>query len=133
MKDLDDAVDWMSDDECEEPDMNPKYIFTFTEVDMCDPSMKSQASKGLSASNSFFAFDIESQAPILFNLGTTKSLFKPLQAYTKHLRLQKVITIGKNPEVNIVGIGHVGGLRDVLQPESTSTPALLSFPNYLDS
>ena len=35
--------------------------------------------------------------------------------------------------MNIVGIGHVGGLKDVLQPESLSTPALLSFTNYLES
>jgi hypothetical protein len=47
--------------------------------------------------------------------------------------LQEVITIGKVPKVNIVGIGHVGGLIDVVQPESTATLALLSFKNYLDS
>ena len=47
--------------------------------------------------------------------------------------MHEVITIGKSPEVNIVGIGHVGGLRDVLQSESATTPALLSFTKYLDS
>jgi hypothetical protein len=35
--------------------------------------------------------------------------------------------------LKIVGIGHVGGLKDVLQPESLTTPALLSFTNYLES
>ena len=43
------------------------------------------------------------------------------------------LTIGKHPEVIITGIGHVGGLRDVLQPASNSTPALLSFTNYLEA
>ena len=87
----------------------------------------------LSAPNSLLSSNIEDQIPILFDLGTTKSLIKPIQGYTEHIQLQEVITIRKNPEVNIVGIGHVGELRDVLQPESASTLALLSFTNYLDS
>ena len=48
-------------------------------------------------------------------------------------KLNEPLTIGKHPEVIITGIGHVGGLRDVLQPASNSTPALLSFTNYLEA
>jgi hypothetical protein len=70
---------------------------------------------------------------MLLDLGTTKSLIETIQAYTEHIQLQEVITIGKFSEVNIVGNGHVGALKDVLQPESPTTPALLSFTNYLDS
>ena len=47
--------------------------------------------------------------------------------------MHEPLTIGKHPEVFITGIGHVGGLRDVLQPASNSTPALLSFTNYLEA
>jgi hypothetical protein len=133
MKDLENAVDWLSDDEYEEPEMKPKYMFTLTEVDICEPSMASQAFKGPSAPNSLFSSDIEAQVPTLFDLGTPKSLIKLLQVYTEHVCFHEVITIGKNLEVTIVGIGHVGELKDVLQPKSTSTPALLSFTNYLDS
>ena len=95
--------------------------------------MNSQASKDLSAPNSLFSSDIEAQVSILFDLGTTKPLIKPIQAFTEHLWLQEVITIGKNLEVNIVGIGHVGGLRNVLRSELASNPVLLNFTNYLDS
>ena len=49
------------------------------------------------------------------------------------MKLHEPLKIGKHPEVIITGIGHVGGLRDVLQPASTSTPALLSFTNYLEA
>jgi hypothetical protein len=108
-------------------------MFTITDVNICNSNVKSQTSKGLSAPNSLFSSAIVDQVPILFDLGTTKSLIKPIPAYSEYIRLPEVITIGKNPEVNIVGIGHVGGLKDVLQPESSSTPALLSFTNYLDS
>jgi hypothetical protein len=133
MKDLDDTVNWLSDDEYEKSKMNPKYMYTLTEVDIVDKCVKSQASRPLSAPNPLFSSRIEDQKPILFDLGTTKSLIKPIQAYIELIQLQEVITIGKLPEVNIVGIDHVGGLKDVLQPESTATPELLSFTNYLDS
>ena len=49
------------------------------------------------------------------------------------MKSHEPLTIGKHPEETIIGIGHVGGLRDVLQPESNSTPALLSFTNYLEA
>jgi hypothetical protein len=116
MKNLDDTIDWLSDDEYEETEMNIKYLVTLKKVDICNPSMASKASKDPSVPNSLFSSDIEAQVPVLFDLGTTKSLIKPIQAYTKHVWLHEIITIGKISEVNIVGIGHVGGLRDFLQP-----------------
>jgi hypothetical protein len=39
MTDLEDTVDWLSDDEYEQPEMNPKYMsdmFTIAEVDIND-------------------------------------------------------------------------------------------------
>jgi hypothetical protein len=113
MTDQEDTTDWLSDDEYEEPEMNPKYssdMLTITNVDMI--------SKGLSASNHLFSSDLSHQVPILFDLGTAKSIIKPIQAYTEYIWFPEIITIGNNPRVNIVGIGHVGGLKDVLQPES---------------
>ena len=93
MRDLDDSCDSFDDDDYEEPEMNPKYMFTLTEVDICEPSMVSKASKGPSAPNSVFSSDIDAQVPILFVFGTTKSLIKPIQSYTKHVWLHEVITI----------------------------------------
>ena len=136
MKDIEETTDWLSDDEYEEPEMNPKYssdMFAITNVELINNNRKYPISKALSAPNNLFSSDLCHQVPILFDLGTTKSIIKPIQAYTEHIRFPEVLTIGSNPKVNIVGIGHVGGLRDVLQPESASTPALLSFTNYLDS
>jgi hypothetical protein len=136
MKNLEDTADWLSDDEHEEPEIKPKYssdMFTITDVKIGDPNVRSQTSMSLSAPNSFFSSALVDQVPILFDLGTAKLLIKPIQAYTEYIRLTEVITFGKNSRVNIVGIGHVGGLKDVLQPESSTTPALLSFTNYLDS
>ena len=136
MTDQEDTTDWLSDDEYEEPEMNPKYssdMFTITNVDISNTNVKSQTIKGLSAQNALFSPDLIHQVPILFDLGTTKSIIKPIEAYTEHIGFPEVITIGHNPRVNIVGIGHVGGLKDVLQPESLSTPALLSFTNCLES
>jgi hypothetical protein len=74
MKELDDTVDWLSDDEYEEPEIKPKYMYALTEVDIVGKCVKSQASRPLFASNSFFSSRIEDQTPILFDLGTTKSL-----------------------------------------------------------
>jgi hypothetical protein len=36
-------------------------------------------------------------------------------------------------QINIIGIGHVGGLLNVLQSADATKPALLSVSNYLDS
>jgi hypothetical protein len=136
MEHLEDRTDCLSDDEYKEPELNPKYssdMFTITDVNIYNTNLKSQISKGLSAPNYLFSSDLVDQVPILFDLGTAKSLIKPIPAYTEYIRLPEVITIGNNPEVKIVGIGLVVGLKDVLQPESLTTPALLSFTNYLES
>ena len=121
MKDLEEGVvDWLSDDEFEEPKMNPKYgSYALTDSSQSDHSFFTKESQHPSAINPRFSAEIADQVPILLDLGTTKLLIKPIQAYTEHVRLQDILKIGKHPEVTIVGIGHVGGLRDVLQPEST--------------
>ena len=135
MKDLEEGVvDWLSDDEFEEPEMNPKYgSYALTDVPLSDHSLSTKAFQHPSAINPSFSAEIADQVPILLDLETTKSLNKHIQTYTEHVKLHDILKIGKHPEVTIVGIGRVGGLQDVLQPESTSTPALLSFTNYLDS
>ena len=104
MKDIEETTDWLSDDEYEEPEMNPKYssdMFTITDVEIVNTNVKSQISKGLSAPNIRFSSDLCYQVPILFDLGTTKSIIKPIQAYTEHIRFPEVLTIGNNPKVNI--------------------------------
>ena len=61
MKDQEDTTDWLSDDEYEEPEMNPKYssdMFTITDVDICNTNVKSQIFKGLSAPNYLFSSDL---------------------------------------------------------------------------
>jgi hypothetical protein len=137
MKNLEEGVvDWLSDDEFEEPEMNPKYdydSYALTDVPFSDHSLSAKAFQHHSATNPSFSAEITDQVPILLDLGTTKSLIKPIQAYTEYVKLHETLKIGKHPEVTITGIGHVGGLRDVLQPESTSTPALLSLTNYLEA
>ena len=35
--------------------------------------------------------------------------------------------------LDIIGIGHVGGLMNVLQPAMQNKPALLSVSNYLEA
>jgi hypothetical protein len=54
MKDLDDTADWLSDDDYEEPEIDPKYMYTLMEVDIVDRCVKLQASRPLSAPNSLF-------------------------------------------------------------------------------
>ena len=137
MKDLEEGVaDWLSDSEFEEPEMNPKYdhdSFALSDIPINGSGLQVDNLQNYPATNPIFSTDLAMQTPILLDLGTTKSLIKPVQAYTEFIKLREPLTIGKQPEVVIIGIGHVGGLRDVLQPESTSTPALLSFTNYLDA
>ena len=44
MTDQEDTTDWLSDDEYEEPEMNPKYssdMFTITNVDISNTNVKS--------------------------------------------------------------------------------------------
>jgi hypothetical protein len=50
MTDPEDTVDWLSDDEYDEPEMNPKYMsdkFTITELDFFDSRVISRKSQGL--------------------------------------------------------------------------------------
>jgi hypothetical protein len=41
--------------------------------------------------------------------------------------------LGETHKVDIIGIGHVGGLSNVLQSADVNKPALLSVSNYLDA
>ena len=44
MKDIEETTDWLSDDEYEEPEMNPKYssdMFTITDVEIVNTNVKS--------------------------------------------------------------------------------------------
>ena len=56
MKDLEEgAVDWLSDDEFEEPEMNPKYSsYALTEADTSGHSMSTKASRALLLSTHVF-------------------------------------------------------------------------------
>ena len=118
MKDLEEGVvNWLSDTEFEEPEMNPKYdcdSYALTDIPVSDHSISANAFRHHSATNPRFSADISEQVPILLDLGTTKSLIKPIQAYNEYVKLHEPLKIGKHPEVTITGIGHVGGLRHVL-------------------
>ena len=120
MKDLEEGVaNWLSDSEFEEPEMNPKYdydSFALSDIPVKGPGLQVNNLQNHPATNPRFSADLAEQTPILLDLGTTKSLIKPIQAYTEFIKLMESLTIGKHPEVVITGIGHVGGLRDVLQP-----------------
>jgi hypothetical protein len=87
MKDLEETTDWLSDDEYEEPEMNPKYssdMFTIANEATGNTNVKNHISKGLSTTNHLFSPALCHQVPILFDLGTTKSIIRPIQAYTEH-------------------------------------------------
>ena len=98
MKDLEEGVvDWLSDDEFEEPEMNPKYgSYALTDVPPSDLSISSKAFQRISAINPRFSARIADQVPILLDLGTTKSLIKPIQAFTEHVKLHDILKIGKH-------------------------------------
>ena len=80
MKDLEEGViDWLSDDEFEEPEMNPKYSsYALTDAAPSDNSLSTKASQGPFAINLRFSSAIADQVPILLDLDTTKSLIKPI-------------------------------------------------------
>ena len=97
--------------------MNPKYdynSFALTDIPVSDHRLQANAFQHHPANNPRFSADVSEQVPILLDLGTTKSLISRL--FTEFVKLNEPLTIGKHPEVTITGIGHVGGLRDVLQP-----------------
>jgi hypothetical protein len=85
-----------------------------------------------SAGNPMFSSDMRYQTPIILDLGTNKSITLTLQAYQVHTYFPKILKLGKTYQLEIIGIGHVGGLTNVLQPADPQTPALLSVSNYLD-
>ena len=118
IKDLEEGVvGWLSDSEYEEPEMNPKYdynSFALTDIPVGGHILQANNLQHHPATNPRVSADVSEQVPILLDLGTTKSLIKPIQAYTEFVKLHEPLTIGKHPEVLITGIGHVGGLRDVL-------------------
>jgi hypothetical protein len=87
----------------------------------------------LSAGNPMFSMDPAYQTPIILDLGANKSLIPAIQAYQDHTYFPKIFQLGTTHVLDVIGIGHVGGLRNVLQPAIQNKPALLSASNYLDA
>ena len=85
------------------------------------------------AGNPMFSMDLTYQTPIILDLGANKSLIPAIQAYQDHTYFPKIFQLGKTHVLDIIGIGHVGGLMNVLQPAIQNKPALLSVSNYLDA
>ena len=86
-----------------------------------------------SAGNPMFYFDLCYQTPIILDLGTNKTLIPAIQAYQDHTYFPKIFKLGETHQLDIIGIEHVGGLSNVLQPAIQNKPALLSVSNYLDA
>ena len=86
-----------------------------------------------SAGNPMFSMDLTYQTPIILDLGANKSLIPAIQAYQDHTYFPKTFQLGTTHVLDIIGIGHVGGLMNVLQPAIQNKPALLSVSNYLDA
>jgi hypothetical protein len=85
-----------------------------------------------SAGNPKFSSDLQYQTPTILDLGTNKSVIPTIQAYQDHTYFPKIWKLGKTHQLEIIGIGNVGGLPNVLQPADPQTPALLSVSIYLD-
>ena len=85
-----------------------------------------------SAGNPMFSVDLCYQTPIIFDLEATKFLILAIQAYQDHTYFPKICKLGETHQLDIIGIGHVGGLMNVLQPAIQNKPALLSVSNYLE-
>ena len=86
-----------------------------------------------SACNPMFSVDLSYQTPIILDFGANKSLIPVIQAYQVHTYSPKIFRLGETHLLDIIGIGHVGGLINVLQPVIQNKPALLSVSNYLDA
>jgi hypothetical protein len=86
-----------------------------------------------SAGNLLFLSELHFKKPIILDLGTNKSVIPTFQAYQDHAYFPKVLRLGKTHKVDIIGIGNVGGLSNVLQSADANKPALLSVSNYLDA
>ena len=67
------------------------------------------------------------------DLGTNESLIQAIQAYHDHTYFPKIFKLGETHQLDIIGIGHVGGLSNVLQPAKPNNPALLLVSIYLDA
>ena len=80
-----------------------------------------------------FSVDLCYQTPIILDLGTNKSLIPAIKAYQDHTYFPKIFKVGETHQLDSIGIGHVGGLSNVLQPADPNKPALLSVRNYLDA
>ena len=82
MKDLEEGVvDWLSDSEFEEPEMNPKYdydSFALSDIPVEGQRLQVNNLQHHPATNPRFSADVAEQTPILLDLGTTKSLIKPI-------------------------------------------------------
>ena len=87
----------------------------------------------LSAGNPMFSMDPAYQTPIIMDLGANKSLIPAIQAYQDHTYFPKTFQLGTTHVLDIISIGHVGGLMNVQQPAIQNKPALLSVSNYLDA
>jgi hypothetical protein len=87
----------------------------------------------ISAGNPRFSSDLQYQTPIILDLGTNKSVIPNVQAFQDHTYFPKVLSLGKTHKVDIIGIGNVGGLSNILQSADANKPALLSVSNYLDA
>ena len=63
----------------------------------------------------------------------SKSLISTIQAYQDHTYFPKIFKLGETHQLDIIEIGNVGCLSNVLQPANSNKPALLSVSNYLDA
>ena len=87
----------------------------------------------LSAGNPMFSMDPAYPTPIILDLGANKSLIPAFQAYQNHTYFPKIFQLGTTHVLDVIGIEHVRGLNNVLQPAIQNKPALLSVSNYLDA
>ena len=108
-----------------------KYMVEFDEQEQrqCDQINTMLQSAG----NPRFSSDLKYQTPIILDLGTNKSVIPTVQAFQDHTYFPKVLRLGMTHKVDIIGIGSVGGLSNVLQSADGNKPALLSASNYLEA
>ena len=108
-----------------------KYMVEFDEQEQSQCNQINTMLK--SAGNPRFSYDVIYQTPIILDLGTNKSVIPTVQAFQDHTYFPKVLRLGKTHKVDIIGIGNVGGLSNVLQSADGNKPALLSTSNYLEA
>ena len=69
--------------------MNPKYdhdSFALSDIPVNGSGLQVEILQKYPATNPSFSADLAMQTPILLDLGTTKSLIKPIQAYTEFIK-----------------------------------------------